>query len=79
MPWAGEASVKPRRLSRLLLRLVHEPEGLLRARSRSLTRLVDAEGVEAGSVHAKAMLMSSALLGTLNDQPESALVVTEWP
>ena len=49
------------------------------AKSTSFTRLTEAAGVEAGSVHARAMLMSSALLGTLNDHPRSALVTTESP
>ncbi len=79
VPWAGEDNVMPRRLSRLLLRFVQVPEGSLTAKSKSLTRFVLADGVEAGSVHDRARLMSAALAGTLNDQPRSALVMTDSP
>ena len=41
------------------------------------TKFVEAVGVEAGSVQAREIVKSSALDGTTNDQPLSALVVTD--
>ncbi len=78
-PCPGLAKVKPRKLSILFDRLVHVPLGSLTDRSRSLTKLVEAEGVDLGSVHDRAMVKSAAALGTLNDHPLSSPVETVSP
>ena len=69
----------PRRLSRLLVVFVQVPLGSFTAKLRLFTRFTEAEGVEAGSVHDRAMLMSSEPAPTENDQPRSSPVLTEWP
>ena len=69
--------VVPIRLSRLLPYSTQFPLGSFTAKSISLTKLVDAAGVLAGSVHDTITLRSGALAGTVNFQLLESPVLTD--
>ena len=65
------------RLSRLFPYSIQFPFGSFTAKSMSFTRLDDAAGVLAGSVHETITLRSGAPLGTVNFQPLVSPVPTD--
>ena len=69
--------VVPIKLSRLLPYSTQFPLGSLTAKSISFTRLVDAAGVLAGSVHDTIIFRSGALFGTVNFHPLESPVLTD--
>ena len=76
-PDMGEDIVVPIRLSRLFPYSTQLPFGSFTAKSMSLTKLVDAAGVLAGSVHEIIIFRSGAPEGTVNFQERESPVETD--
>ena len=77
MPCAGLEKFRILKLFKSSTRFVQVPEGSFTFKSKSLTRLVAAAVVEAGSLYANAICRSPAAAGTEKLQPLFTPVVND--